>query len=149
MAISVVNNTWNVSEEITTASGFSKTLATAGTFLDRNIKITATPKAGTINVAGNVKVTNTEQTIVLNSDTNQYNVNIQTGVTLTPTLTEGWISEVAPKNIIVKTTSLLDKTTLESGLTADNQLYRVSATKGYNEEKLSKDIDVFQGEITI
>ena len=143
MAISVVNNTWNVSEEITTASGFSKTLATAGTFLDRNIKITATPKAGTINV------TNTEQTIVLNSDTNQYNINIQTGVTLTPTLTEGWISEAAPKNIIVKTTSLLDKTTLESGLTADNQLYRVSATKGYNEEKLSKDINVFQGEITI
>ena len=37
MAISVVNNTWNVSEEITTASGFSKTLATAGTFLDKNI----------------------------------------------------------------------------------------------------------------
>ena len=149
MAISVVNNTWNVSEEITTASGFSKILATAGTFLDRNIKITATPKAGTINVAGNVKVTNTEQTIVLNSDTNQYNINIQTGVTLTPTFTEGWISEAAPKNIVVKTTSLLDKTTLESGLTADNQLYRVSATKGYNEEKLSKDINVFQGEITI
>lgn len=149
MAISVVNNAWNVSEEITSASGVSKTLATAGTFLDRNIKITAIPKVGTIDIAGNVKVTNTEQTIVLNSDTNQYNVNIQTGVTLTPTLTEGWISEATPKNIVVKTTSLLDKTILESGLTADNQLYRVSATKGYNEEKLSKDINVFQGEITI
>ena len=68
---------------------------------------------------------------------------------MTPKLTEGWINAINLADVTVETTASLDQTTLEAGLTSDNKLYRVSATKGYNGGKLSKDLEVFQGEIII
>lgn len=131
MAISIVNENWSVAEQIVSAQGLSKTLATAGTFVDRNIQITVTPKLGELQLVG-ATAHDAQQTVVLNSDTNKYNVNVQTQVTLTPKLTEGWINAINLADVTVETTASLDQTTLEAGLTSDNKLYRVSATKGYN-----------------
>ena len=85
----------------------------------------------------------------LNKTTNQYEIKAKSTVTVTPIVTSGWVNSVDDKVIETENIITLNKTILESGLTPDGSIYRVSATEGYNEEKLSKDIDVFQGEITI
>ena len=146
MAISVINNAWTVNEVIDNDSGLDKTLATAGKFLDRNIKISIVPQSGSVILTNNSDVT---QTINLNKTTNQYEIKAKSTVTVIPIVTSGWVNSVDDKVIETENIITLNKTTLESGLTPDGSIYRVSATEGYNEEKLSKDIDVFQGEITI
>lgn len=146
MAISVINNAWTVNEVIDNDSGLDKTLATAGKFLDRNIKISIVPQSGSVILTNNSDVT---QTINLNKTTNQYEIKAKSTVTVTPIVTSGWVNSVDDKVIETENIITLNKTTLEYGLTPDSSIYRVSATEGYNEEKLSKDIDVFQGEITI
>ena len=146
MAISVINNAWTVNEVIDNDSGINKTLATAGKFLDRNIKISIVPQSGSVILTNNSDVT---QTINLNKTTNQYEIKAKSIVTVTPIVTSGWVNSVDDKVIETENIITLNKTTLESGLIPDGSIYRVSATEGYNEEKLSKDIDVFQGEITI
>ena len=146
MAISVINNVWAVNEVIDNDSGLDKTLATAGKFLDRNIKISIVPQSGSVTLTNNSNVT---QTINLNKTTNQYEIKAKSIVTVTPIVTSGWVNSVDDKVIETENIITLNKTTLEYGLTPDGSIYRVSATEGYNEEKLSKDIDVFQGEITI
>ena len=146
MAISVINNVWAVNEVIDNDSGLDKTLATAGKFLDRNIKISIVPQSGSVTLTNNSNVT---QTINLNKTTNQYEIKAKSTVTVTPIVTSGWVNSVDDKVIETENIITLNKTTLEYGLTPDGSIYRVSATEGYNEEKLSKDIDVFQGEITI
>ena len=146
MAISVINNVWAVNEVIDNDSGLDKTLATAGKFLDRDIKISIVPQSGSVTLTNNSNVT---QTINLNKTTNQYEIKAKSIVTVTPIVTSGWVNSVDDKVIETENIITLNKTTLEYGLTPDGSIYRVSATEGYNEEKLSKDIDVFQGEITI
>ena len=146
MAISVINNVWTVNEVLDNDSGLNKTLATAGKFLDRNIKISVVPQSGSVTLTNNSDVT---QTINLNKTTNQYEIKAKSTVTVTPIVTSGWVNSVDDKVIETENIITLNKTTLEYGLTPDGSIYRVSATEGYNEEKLSKDIDVFQGEITI
>ena len=146
MAISIINNVWTVNEVIDIDSGLDKTLATAGKFLDRNIKISIVPQSGSVTLTNNSDVT---QTINLNKTTNQYEIKAKSTVTITPIVTSGWVNSVDDKVIETENIITLNKTTLESGLTPDGSIYRVSATEGYNEERLSKDIDVFQGEITI
>lgn len=146
MAISIINNVWTINEVIDNDSGLDKTLATAGKFLDRNIKISIVPQSGSVTLTNNSDVT---QTINLNKTTNQYEVKAKSTVTVTPIVTSGWINSVDDKVIETENIITLNKTALEYGLTPDGSTYRVSATEGYNEEKLSKDIDVFQGEITI
>ena len=146
MAISVINNAWTVNEVIDNDSGLDKTLATAGKFLDRNIKISIVPQSGSVILTNSSDVT---QTINLNKTTNQYEIKAKSTVTVTPIVTSGWVNSVDDKVIETENIITLNKTILESGLTPDGSIYRVSATEGYNEEKLSKDIDVFQGEITI
>ena len=146
MAISVINNAWTVNEVIDNDSGLDKTLATAGKFLDRNIKISIVPQSGSVILTNNSDVT---QTINLNKTTNQYEIKAKSIVTVTPIVTSGWVNSIDDKVIETENIITLNKTTLEYGLTPDGSIYRVSATEGYNEEKLSKDIDVFQGEITI
>ena len=146
MAISVINNVWTVNEVLDNDSGLNKTLATAGKFLDRNIKISIVPQSGSVTLTNNSDVT---QTINLNKTTNQYEIKAKSTVTVIPIVTSGWVNSVDDKVIETENIITLNKTTLESGLTPDCSIYRVSATEGYNEEKLSKDIDVFQGEITI
>ena len=146
MAISVINNAWTVNEVIDNDSGINKTLATAGKFLDRNIKISIVPQSGSVILTNNSDVT---QTINLNKTTNQYEIKAKSIVTVTPIVTSGWVNSVDDKVIETENIITLNKTTLESGLIPDGSIYRVSATEAYNEEKLSKDIDVFQGEITI
>lgn len=146
MAISVINNVWTVNEVIDNDSGLDKTLATAGKFLDRNIKISIVPQSGSVTLTNNSDVT---QTINLNKATNQYEIKAKSTVTVTPIVTSGWVNSVDDKVIETENIITLNKTILESGLTPDGSIYRVSATEGYNEEKLSKDIDVFQGEIII
>ena len=146
MAISIINNVWTINEVIDNDSGLDKTLATAGKFLDRNIKISIVPQSGSVTLTNNSDVI---QTINLNKTTNQYEIKAKSTVTVTPIVTSGWVNSVDDKVIETENIITLNKTTLESGLTPDGSIYRVSATEGYNEEKLSKDIDVFQGEITI
>ena len=146
MAISIINNVWTINEVIDNDSGLDKTLATAGKFLDRNIKISIVPQSGSVTLTNNSDVI---QTINLQKTTNQYEIKAKSTVTVTPIVTSGWVNSVDDKVIETENIITLNKTTLESGLTPDGSIYRVSATEGYNEEKLSKDIDVFQGEITI
>lgn len=146
MAISIVNNVWAVDESITSSTGVEKMLATAGTFLDRNIKISIVPQPGKITLTDD---SDTQQVLTLSSDTDKYEVKATSTITVTPNISEGWVDSVETKIIKSENTLYLDKTVLNAGLTSDNLFYRISASKGYNEEELSKNINVFQGEVTI
>ena len=109
MAISVINNAWTVNEVIDNDSGLDKTLATAGKFLDRNIKISIVPQSGSVTLTNNSDVT---QTINLNKTTNQYEIKAKSTVTVTPIVTSGWVNSVDDKVIETENIITLNKTTL-------------------------------------
>ena len=148
MGLIVKNETWTLEEEILSPS-YDKTLKTAGTFLDRNINIILKPKKGNVELSSTSKI---EQKITVTND-DRYAIKATSTVTVTPNVANGWVDVVNGKDITDENIIYLNRTRLESGLVADestlsgSSCYRVSATQGYNEEQLTKDIAVFQGDI--
>ena len=148
MGLVVKNETWTLEEEIL-SSNYNKTLKTAGTFLDRNINIVLKPKKGNVELSSTSKI---EQKITVTND-DRYAIKATSTVTVIPNVIDGWVDAINGKDITDENIIYLNKTKLESGLIEDSSTpsgssyYRVTATQGYNEDQLNKDIAVFQGDI--
>ena len=148
MGLVVKNETWTLEEEILSPN-YNKTLKTAGTFLDRNINIILKPKKGNVELSSTSKI---EQKITVTND-DRYAIKATSTVTVVPNVIDGWVDAINGKDITDENIIYLNKTKLESGLIEDSSApsgsscYRVTATQGYNEDQLNKDIAVFQGDI--
>lgn len=148
MGLVVKNETWTLEEEILSPN-YNKTLKTAGTFLDRNINIILKPKKGNVELSSTSKI---EQKITVTND-DRYAIKATSTVTVVPNVIDGWVDAINGKDITDENIIYLNKTKLESGLIKDSSTpsgsscYRVTATQGYNEDQLNKDIAVFQGDI--
>ena len=148
MGLVVKNETWTLEEEILSPN-YNKTLKTAGTFLDRNINIILKPKKGNVELSSTSKI---EQKITVTND-DRYAIKATSTVTVVPNVIDGWVDAINGKDITDENIIYLNKTKLESGLIKDSSApsgsscYRVTATQGYNEDQLNKDIAVFQGDI--
>ena len=148
MGLVVKNETWTLEEEILSPN-YNKTLKTAGTFLDRNINIILKPKKGNVELSSTSKI---EQKITVTND-DRYAIKATSTVTVVPNVIDGWVDAINGKDITDENIIYLNKTKLESGLIEDSSTpsgsscYRVTATQGYNEDQLNKDIAVFQGDI--
>ena len=142
-------NNWQLtdtSEKIT----YTKTFKTAGQFVDRDIEIAVSAKEGNV-VIPESTITLTPS-IVYKEDLDKYEVIASENVTVTPQVTEGWVSESTPGIVYIEGKLNLDSTKMTGGLVEDTtqtsgfSVYRTSASKGYNDKTLNSDIKVFQGE---
>ena len=142
-------NNWQLtdtSEKIT----YTKTFKTAGQFVDRDIEIAVSAKEGNV-VIPESTITLTPS-IVYKEDLDKYEVIASENVSVTPQVTEGWVSEATSSIVYIEGKLNLDSTKMTSGLVEDTtqtsgfSVYRTSASKGYNDKALNSDIKVFQGE---
>lgn len=107
------------------------------------------PKKGNIELLSTSKI---EQKIIVAND-DRYAIKATSTVTVVPNIIDGWIDTVNGKDITDENIIYLNKTKLESSLIGDSSVpsgsscYRITATQGYNENQLNKDIGVFQGNI--
>lgn len=130
---------------------YVKTLKTAGTFVDRDIKINVTAKEGEVTLP-ETDLTITPIIKYVNSS-DSYQVAVSGNTTVVPQVTEGWVDNVSNGIIYVNGTLNLDATKLNGALVVDTSqdsgysVYRTTATKGYNENNLTFDIDVYQGNL--
>ena len=142
-------NNWQLtdtSEKIT----YTKTFKTAGQFVDRDIEIAVSAKEGNV-VIPESTITLTPS-IVYKEDLDKYEVIASENVSVTPQVTEGWVSEATSSIVYIEGKLNLDATKMTGDLVEDTtqtsgfSVYRTSASKGYNDKALNSDIKVFQGE---
>ena len=148
MALTVINNSWTLSE-VSNTQQYTKTLKTAGTFVDKNIVIDISAKQGEVTVDS--QEINVTPAIEKDSD-NNYIIKVEKAVSIVPTVTEGW---VAPKDVhgsvVVGGELQMASTTLTGRLkpmdTASGySTYSIVASKGYNDTDLESEINVYQGD---
>lgn len=144
------NNNWELSD-FSNQIIYTKTLKTANTFVDRDIELNISVKEGSVVLPQeNYSVTPTIKYI---NDKDIYSVEVENNFSITPQTTSGWIDNVSNGIVYISGHLNLESTKLNSNLIEDStqksgySSYRTIATKGYNGEELSSDIDVYQGNI--
>lgn len=144
------NNNWELSDTSNQII-YTKTLKTANTFVDRDIELNVSIKKGSVVLPQeNYSVT---PTIKYVNDKDIYTVEVEDNFSITPQTTSGWIDNISNGIVYISGNLNLESTKLNSSLIKDStqnsgySLYRTVATKGYNEENLFSDIDVYQGSI--
>ena len=144
------DNNWELSD-FSNQIIYTKTLKTANTFVDRDIELNISVKEGSVVLPQeNYSVTPTIKYI---NDKDIYSVEVENNFSITPQTTSGWIDNVSNGIVYISGHLNLESTKLNSNLIEDStqksgySSYRTIATKGYNGEELSSDIDVYQGNI--
>lgn len=147
----VYDNNWQLTDTSPTIT-YTKTLKTAGQFVDKDIKVEITAKKGSVSIS-NQNLT-TIPTIQYISDKDKYSVSVKDNIVIIPQITEGWVSSGTGGIVYVEGSLNLESSKINAKLILDDSetsgysIYRTTATKGYNENDLNSDILVYQGIIS-
>lgn len=143
------NNNWQLkdtSEKVI----YTKTLKTAGQFVDRDIEIAVTAKSGSVGIDNQTVMVAPKIEYIKDSDS--YTINVNDTISILPKITEGWVSTGTSGTIYVQGSNDMRKTSVEGELIPDSDsnsgyfVYAVSASPGYNDHIISYNINVYQGE---
>lgn len=149
MPLTVENNNWLLSDT-SSSRIYTKTLLTKDTYVDKNIVIEVSAPVAVV-TGGELNITANPVLSPVKVD-GKYIITVNGSDVIAPTVEqEGWISKLPNSNVTVAGTLQLDSTVLSNQLIENSAAasgyiaYRATATKGYNNEDLIKDTDVYQG----
>lgn len=149
ISLEVINNEWVLVLDVTGEQN-ETVLKTKDTFVDKNIKVLAQAAPGSV-VIPNIDIP--AQPEIVNNG-NGFTINVSETAAITPEFTQGYISDINDAVVLVQGSIDIPETKLEvsmisaSARPAGYSYRRTSATAGYNDDTLSNDLDVFQGNYT-